>query len=171
MPVHITSTNRSGLSWSEDLTGTCPALGCRYLWAKLRDLVATMDTETKLRIKLLPVTPMDRDVAAAAAAGAGGSASGGGSGAASSSSLPSSKTSTPRAASSSKVGTPRSVASGPRTVCGTPRSLASGQGGSRLGSPRSLLRAAASNAALPAQSSRIEINKRPQQVGGVWWNP
>ncbi len=132
----------------------------RYLWTKLRDLVATMDAETKLRIKLLPVVPMERDQAASASAGAtpaGGSSSQSSSKATSPRALSSSKSSTPRQAS--KSGTPRSGTSRAGT---TPR-----QGSSaKLGSPRSLLRAAASNAA--GQPSRVEITKRPQQTVFKW---
>lgn len=116
--------------------------------------MASWDAETKLRIKLLPMAPMERDLPAGAAAnGAAPSRSG-----AQSPSSSSSSSATPR--QPSKAGTPRSVAS-----C-TPRQAAAVPSGSKLGTPRSLLRAAASNAA--GGPSRIEITKRPPQTVFKW---
>ncbi|GAB4822169.1 hypothetical protein N2152v2_009215 [Parachlorella kessleri] len=133
----------------------------RYLWNKLRDLVANMDAETKLRIKLLPVVPLDRDLAAEATVG--------GSASQSSSRACTPRLLTGRSTSSSKAGTPcqASKAGTPRSVSRVGSTQQLGSSSSKLGSPRSLLRAAATNAAA-GPPVKVELTKRQQTTVFRW---
>lgn len=122
--------------------------------------MATMDAETKLRIKLLPIIG---DVRVP------GPSTGG------STSLASSTTSSPRTIKScSTSATPR-LNSKSGSKQSTPRSKSCKNdtltrvGGSKLSTPRSLLVAAAQKSAgAPRREERLEIHRRAQQTTFTW---